>query len=119
MIPTAVIVHIICKHAKLKALVTGIAFQPVRQTDAISSSNNESEHCKCTAQWYTVAALASIIIGLIIFILITTRKYRIFRGKLFPHMVTVMLFFSDITSMFQLSYAKPQEASIYLKFLEN
>ena len=31
MIATAAIVCIICKHAKLKALLTGIAFQPVGQ----------------------------------------------------------------------------------------
>ena len=36
------------------------------------------------------------IIGLMIFILVTTRKCRIFRGKLFSNTVTVMLFFSDI-----------------------
>ena len=47
-------------------------------------------------QWYTIAALASIFIGLIIFILITTRKCRIFRGKLLSNAVTVMLFFSNI-----------------------
>ena len=36
------------------------------------------------------------IIGLIIFILVTTRKWRIFRGKLFSNTVTVMLFFSVV-----------------------
>ena len=30
-IATAAIVHIVCKHAKLKALITGIAFQPIKQ----------------------------------------------------------------------------------------
>ena len=78
MIATAAIVHIVCKHAKLIALLMGIAFQPVGQIDAIFGSNNESKHCKCSAQWYTIAALASMIIGLIIFILITSRKFRIF-----------------------------------------
>ena len=96
MIATAAVVCIICKHTQLKALLTGIAFQPVKQTDDIFGSNNENEHCKCTAQWYTIAALASMIIGLIIFILVTTRKCTIFRGKLFSNTVTVMLFFSDI-----------------------
>ena len=43
-----------------------------------------------------IAALASMIIDLIIFILITTRKCRMFRGKLFSNTITVMLFFSDI-----------------------
>ena len=74
----------------------GIAFQPVKQTEAIFGSNNENEHCKCTVQWYMIAASASMIIGIIIFILITTRKCRIFRGKLFSNTVTVMLFCSDI-----------------------
>ena len=75
MIATAAIVHIICKHAQLKALLTGIAFQPVKQSEAIFGSNDENEYCKCTAQWYKIAALASMILGLIIFILIPTRKY--------------------------------------------
>ena len=96
MIATAAIVCIVCKHTKLEILLMGIAFQPVAQADAIFGSNNESEHCKCTAQWYTIAALAAMIIGLIIFLLITTRKCIIFRGKLFSNTVTVMLFFSDI-----------------------
>ena len=94
MIATAAIVCIICKHAKLKALLTGIAFQPIKQTDGLFG--NENEHCKCTAQWYTITALATMIIGLIIFILITTRKCRIFRGRLFSNTGTVMLFFSNV-----------------------
>ena len=68
----------------------------MRQTYAIFGSNNENEHCKCTAQWYMIAAFASMIIGLIIFILTTTRKCRILRGKLFSNTVTVMLFFLDV-----------------------
>ena len=47
MIATAAIVCIICKHAILKALLTDIAFQPIKQTDAIFG--NENEHCKCAA----------------------------------------------------------------------
>ena len=96
MTATAAIVCIVCKHATLKALLTGIAFQPIRETDAIFGSNNENEHCNCDVQWYTIAALASMIIGLILFILVTTRKCRIFREKLFSNTVTVMLFFSDV-----------------------
>ena len=47
-------------------------------------------------QWYTIAALALMIIGLILFILVTTTKCRICRGQLFSNTVTVMLFFSDV-----------------------
>ena len=31
MLAIAAIIHIVCRHAKLKALLTGIAFQPVNQ----------------------------------------------------------------------------------------
>ena len=46
MIATAAIVCIVSEHAKQKALLTGIAIQPVRQTDAIFGSSNENEHCR-------------------------------------------------------------------------
>ena len=87
---------IMCKHAKLKVLVTGIAFQPIKGTDAIFSGISDSEKCTCKAQWYTIAALTLMITGLIFFNLATTRKCRIFRGHLFSNAVTVMLFFSDV-----------------------
>ena len=64
--------------------------------DTLMSSINATKYCKCTVQWYTIAALALMIIGLIIFILITTRMCRIFRGKLFCNTFTLMLFFPDI-----------------------
>ena len=78
MIATSAIVCIACKHVKLNALLTGIAFQPIRETDAIFGSLSENEHCSCNAQWYTKAALSLMIIGLILFILATTRNCSIF-----------------------------------------
>ena len=93
MIATAAIVCIMCKNAKLKALLTSIAFQPIKEADAIFGSNNGNKHCNCYVQWYTIAALASMIIGLILFIWTTTRKCRILRAKLFSNTVIVMLFF--------------------------
>ena len=85
-----------CKHVKLKALLTGIAFQPLRGTDAIFGSINENGNYTCKEQWYTIAALALMIIGLILLILAARRKCRIFRGQLFSKTVTVMLLFSDV-----------------------
>ena len=65
MIATAAIVHIVCKHAKLKALITSIAFQPIKQIEAIIG--NGKEPYKCVIQWYTIAALTLMIKSLIIF----------------------------------------------------
>ena len=113
MITTAAIVCIVCKHAKLKALLTGIAFLPIKRTDAIFGSIIENEHCTCDAQWYTIPALALMIIGLILFIFITTRKCRIFRGQLFSTTVTVMLFFSDVNQYVPIKVCKTMR-SIHL-----
>ena len=57
---------------------------------------NGKEQHKCVTQWYTIAVLTLMIIGLIIFIFATTLKCRIFKTRLYSNTVTVILFFSDI-----------------------
>ena len=88
MLATAVIVHLVCKHTKLKALLTGIAFQPVKQIKAIFDDDQLSKHF--TMQWYTIAALTLMIVLLMI------QKCTMFKKRLYSNTVTVMLFFSDV-----------------------
>ena len=106
MIAMAAIVHFVCKHAKLKALETCIAFQLIKRMDAIFGSIIYSENCTCKAQWYMIGALTLMIKGLIFFILATTRKCRILSGHLFSNAVRVMLFSQMLNIMYQLNYAK-------------
>ena len=94
MLATAVIVHLVCKHTKLKALLTGTAFQLVKQIEAIFDDDQMQKHC--TVQWYTIAALTLRIILLTIYICLTTQKCTIFKKRLFSNTVTVMLFFSNV-----------------------
>ena len=94
MIATVVIIHPICRHTKLKPLLMGIAFQPVKHKEAIFC--NEKEHHHCATQWYTIAVLTLMIIGLKIYIFVTAQKCTIFRRRLYSNVVTVMLFFSDV-----------------------
>ena len=35
MLTVITIIHLVCRHVKLKALLTGIAFQPVKQAEAV------------------------------------------------------------------------------------
>ena len=58
MIATAAIIHLICKHTNLKALVMGIASQPVKQTEAIFGLGKEQQNC--TVQWY-IAVLTFVV----------------------------------------------------------
>ena len=94
MIATAAIIHIACKHAKFKALITDIAFQPIKQAEAIFGNGKEQHNC--TTQWYTIATLTLMIIDLTIYVLATTQKCTIFKRRLYSNTVTVKLFFSDI-----------------------
>ena len=94
MLATAAIIHLVCRHTKLKALVTGITFQPIKQTEALLDKVNIIQ--QCTAQWYTTAALTFMVIGLIIYIFTTTQRCTIFKRKMYSNTVTVMLFFSDV-----------------------
>ena len=56
-----VIIYTICKHNKLKALVTSLTFQQVTEvkTEEITKGNH---YCECTAQFYIILALSIIIV---------------------------------------------------------
>ena len=65
-ISTIIIIYTICKHNKLRALVTSLAFQQAKEVNAeeISKGNH---NCECTAQFYIILGLSIIIIGLVVF----------------------------------------------------
>ena len=94
MLATEAIIHVVCKHTKLKALVTGITSLPIKQTEALIDKESITQNC--TAQWYTIAALTLMVIGLIIYIFTTTQRCTIFKRKLYSNTVKVILFFSDV-----------------------
>ena len=98
MLATMAIVHHVCKHTKLKALLTGIAFQPVKQIEAKFDDDQLPKHC--TTHWYTIAALILMIVLLTIYICLTTQKCNIFKKRLYSNTVTVMLFFSDVKTVY-------------------
>ena len=45
LLATIAIIHLVCKHTKLKALVTGIAFHPIKQTEALLDKENILQNC--------------------------------------------------------------------------
>ena len=111
MIATAVIVHLVCRHTQLKALLTGIAFQLVKQTETISDVDQMQQHC--TAQWYTIAALTLMIVALTVYICLSMQKCTIFKRRLYSNTLTVMLFFSGIKQYIPVKLCK-SAGSIHL-----
>ena len=95
IIPTVVSIYVICKHNKLRALVTSLALQQVKEVKT-EDIENKNYKCKCTTEFYMVLALSIAIIGLIIFEIIQVRRIKLCRGRLFSNVVKIMLFISDV-----------------------
>ena len=93
MLTIVAIIHLVCRHSKLKALLTGIASQPVNQAEAAVTKQAKEI---CTAQWYTIAALTMLTILFIVYICLSNQKCAMFKRRLYSNTVTIMLFFSDV-----------------------
>ena len=118
MIATVAIIHLVCRHTKLKALLMGIAFQPVKQTEAIFGNGKDQQNC--AMQWYTIAALTLMVIVLTIYILVTTQKCTIFIRRLYSNRVTVMFFFSDIKQYVPVKLCKTMGSiHFFFKFMDS
>ena len=95
IIATIITIYVICKHNKLRALVTGLALQQVKEVKAEGTEDIDYK-CKCTAQFYIILTLSISMIGLIIFAILQLRRIKLCRGQLFLNIVKIMLFISDI-----------------------
>ena len=92
VISTLIIIYAICKHNKLRTLVTSLELQQAKEVKAeeISEGNYSRE---CTAQFYIILALTIIIIGLVVFVILQVRIIKLCRGGL-SNMVKIMLFYT-------------------------
>ena len=112
MLVVIAIIHIVCKHAKVKTLLTGTAFQPIKQTEAVVTSQIQQH---CTAQWYAIAALTLMIVLVIIYICLTTQRCTIFKRRLYSNTVTIMLFFSDVKQYIPVNLCKSAGSILLFK----
>ena len=94
IIATVIKIYTICKHNKLRVLVTSLALQQVREVKA-EDIENENHKCECTGQFYILFAFSIVIICLIIFTILQVRRVKICRGQLLSNVVKIMLFISD------------------------
>ena len=95
IIATVVTIYAICKHNKLRALVTSLACQQVKEVKA-EDIENIHHKWKCTAQFYTILTLSIAMISLIIFAFLLFRRIKLCKGQLFLNIVKIMLFISDV-----------------------
>ena len=93
-IATVVTIYAICKHNKLRVLVTSLALQQVKEVKAEGIEDIDYK-CKCTVPFYIIVMLNITMIVLIIFAILQLRRIKLCRGQLFSNIVKIMLFISD------------------------
>ena len=91
IIATVVTIYAICKHNKLRVLVTSLALQQVKEVK-VEGIEDKNYKCKCTAQFYVILTLSITMIGLIIFAILQLGRIKLCRGQLFSNVVKIMLF---------------------------
>ena len=76
-----------------------LALQQLREIDAVTKQEHVSLihdiECTCQIQWYAICMLSLSILSIVIYILLNTRKLKLFRGHLFSNTVKIILFISD------------------------
>ena len=87
-----VIIHTLCKHNKLRALVTSLALQQVKEVKAEEVRDTNYKY-ECISQFYIILALSIEIIGLVVFTILQVRRIRLCRGQLFSNVVKIMLLY--------------------------
>ena len=95
VISAIIIIYAICKHNKLRMLVTSLALQQAKEERA-EETNEGNYSCECTTQFYIILASSIIIIGLVVFAILQVRMIKLCRGQLFLNIIKIMLFISDI-----------------------
>ena len=95
IIATVITIYVICKHNKLRALVTSLALQQVKEVKVENKENIDCS-CKCTIQLYIILILSIVMIDLIVFAILQLRRIKLCRGQLFSNIVKIMLFIPDV-----------------------
>ena len=99
LVVTSIVIYIVCKHAKLKSLVTSIPLQPIKGMNATFDQDRFNDmYCTCKIQWYMIAMLLLILLGIIFIVTTKVRKLRLFRGHLFSNIAKIIIFLSDAQS---------------------
>ena len=117
IIATVITIYAICKHNKLRTLVTSLALHQVEEVKA-ENKENENYSCKCTIQLYTILILSIVMIGLIVFAILQLGRIKLCRGQLFSNIVKIVLFISDVQYYVLVIYVRQQVVHIYFRLQE-
>ena len=90
-----VIIYVLYRQSKLKALVTNIAMQRIKAVEAADVSDIL---CTCKTQWYIMGMLIIITLGMLYLVTNKIRKTSFCKGCLFSNNTKILLFISNAHS---------------------
>ena len=84
LVVTTIVIYILCKHTKLKTLVTSLAVQQIKEVGVVAKQESvtlvQDIECTCKIQWYTIFMFSLSILGLVFFVILKRRKLKLFRA---------------------------------------
>ena len=95
IVVTLVVMYMVCRQSKLKALVANIALQ---HTKAVEASNLPTRYCMCEPNWYIMGFLLKMLLGITYLVMHKLRKSCLFKGHLFSNVTKIVLFISNATT---------------------
>ena len=95
LIITIIIIYVLYRQSKLKALVTNIAMQRIK---AVEAADMNGMLCTCKTQWYIMGMLIIITLGMLYLVTNKMRKTSICKGRLFSNNTKILLFISNTHS---------------------
>ena len=92
---TLVVMYMVYRQSKLKALVANIALQ---HTKAVGATDSPTRYCICEPNLYIVGLLLIRLLGITYLVMCKTRKPCLFKGYLFSNVTKIVLFISNATT---------------------
>ena len=86
---TLVVMYMVCRQSKLKALVVNIALQC---TKVVEAADSPTKYCICEPNWYIMGLLLIMLLGITYLVMCKLRKSCLFKGYLFSNVTKLMLF---------------------------
>ena len=95
LIIVLIVIYVLYRQSKLKALVTNIAMQRIKAVEAADTNNML---CTCKTQWYITGMLIIITLGMLYLVTNKIRKSSFCKGRLFSNNTKILLFLSNAHS---------------------
>ena len=105
------VVYLFCKHKHVRMLVASLILHKIKEVEANSNSNPETNNYECRTVAYIGIILT--VLSMIIVIFLHYRKSRLCRGYRFSNVIKIMLFISDVQNYIPIKLHKTS-CSIHL-----